>query len=500
MQTLRLNGHQKGENMSEAPEAPERGKGENPYSTLLTIIGGGVAVALVIFAIGFVVKDDGGGGGSGGGPSEISLSEFQINGNLNVPAGSSLNVSNAGTQVHNLRIEGDGGTKDIQPGGSEELSLADLKPGTYKVFCSIAGHQAAGMEADLTVGAAAGGGSAAAAGGEASSTTAKADSGSHAGATPRESEQNSQKMIKSFQPFVDQVTSGKLNTKGLGGQDLAPTVLPNGTKQFDITAEITDWEITPGETVKAWTYNGTVPGPTIRGEVGDRIRINLTNKLPVYTDLHMHGMVLPNDQDGVSPLTQPPIKPGQTYTYEYTVTEPAVAMYHPHIIAQEGIPNGLWGSMIFSPAGGGGRQDWMIPKGRTIGGLTVPADVKPALEKNMVLNDAGVIGLSLNGKGFPATEPYSMKVGDWAIFNYYSEGLMAHPMHLHQFPQLVIARDGIPLDEPYWADTVTIAPGERYTVLFQANKPGVWVWHCHILNHVESADAMIGMVTAITVS
>jgi manganese oxidase len=73
-------------------------------------------------------------------------------------------------------------------------------------------------------------------------------------------------------------------------------------------------------------------------------------------------------------------------------------------------------------------------------------------------------------------------------------------MHLHQFPQLVIARDGIPLDQPYWVDTLNVGPGERYTVLFQADKPGVWVWHCHILNHAETNDGMIGMVTAIAVS
>ncbi|MDP9494762.1 MAG: multicopper oxidase domain-containing protein, partial [Actinomycetota bacterium] len=66
----------------------------------------------------------------------------------------------------------------------------------------------------------------------------------------------------------------------------------------------------------------------------------------------------------------------------------------------------------------------------------------------------------------------------------------------HQFPQLVFAKDGIPLDHPYWADTVAIAPGERYSVLFLLESPGVWVWHCHILNHVESETGMFGMVTA----
>lgn len=72
-------------------------------------------------------------------------------------------------------------------------------------------------------------------------------------------------------------------------------------------------------------------------------------------------------------------------------------------------------------------------------------------------------------------------------------------MHQHQFPQLVFAKDGIPLDNPYWADTVNVAPGERYSVLLHADAPGTWVWHCHILTHVENDEGMFGMVTALIV-
>jgi len=477
-------------------------KPENPYSTLLAILGGGVAIALIVFAIGFVTKDSGGGGSSDSAAAAATadLSEFKIAGNLNVPEGGTIKVSNAGTQVHNLKIEGDGGTADLQPGASADLAVKDLKAGSYKVFCAIPGHQQAGMEATLVVGGSAPSSSSSASQAGSSSANSSSDTahGSDTG-TPNYTSM-SKSMLASFKPFVDQVTSGQLNTKGLGGQDLVPKILPDGTKEFDITAAITDWEVTPGKVVKAWTYNGTVPGPTMRGEVGDKIKVVLKNELPVYTDLHMHGMILPNDQDGVSPLTQAPILPGETFTYQYTVEKPAVAMYHSHLMGAMGIPNGLWGAMIFSPKGFAGSDEWMIPKGKTISGVTIPADIKPVMDKDMVLNDAGVIGLSLNGKGFPATEPYSMKVGDWAVFNYYSEGQLEHTMHLHQFPQLVIARDGIPLDQPYWADTINVGPGERYTVLFQADKPGVWVWHCHILNHAESDTQMIGMVTAIAVS
>ena len=144
--------------------------------------------------------------------------------------------------------------------------------------------------------------------------------------------------------------------------------------------------------------------------------------------------------------------------------------------------------------------DMPLPAGQTISGQEIPEDIEIAQDFPMVLNDAGVIGLSLDGKSFPATAPIVAEQGDWIQVSYYNEGLQVHPMHLHGFEQIVIAKDGEPLDHPYAADTVLVAPGERYTVIFNANAPGTWVWHCHILNHVESSDGMFGMVTAVVVT
>jgi FtsP/CotA-like multicopper oxidase with cupredoxin domain len=155
------------------------------------------------------------------------------------------------------------------------------------------------------------------------------------------------------------------------------------------------------------------------------------------------------------------------------------------------VPNGLFGVFMIG--------DLPIPTGQTIGGIALPDEIEIAQEIPMVLNDAGVIGFSLNGKSFPATEPYIVNSGDWLLVHYYNEGLQAHPMHQHQFPQLVVAKDGIPLDHPYWADTVNVAPGERYSVIMNPDEAGAWVWHCHILNHVEREEGMFGMVTALIV-
>jgi FtsP/CotA-like multicopper oxidase with cupredoxin domain len=86
------------------------------------------------------------------------------------------------------------------------------------------------------------------------------------------------------------------------------------------------------------------------------------------------------------------------------------------------------------------------------------------------------------------------------MVHYLNEGSQIHPMHLHGLDQVVIAKDGHPLPAPQTMDTVTVAPGERYTVLVKATVPGAWAWHCHILSHAETEKGMFGMVTALVVS
>jgi FtsP/CotA-like multicopper oxidase with cupredoxin domain len=281
-------------------------------------------------------------------------------------------------------------------------------------------------------------------------------------------------------------------TEGVGNPELEPSeVLDDGTLVFELTAEIVDWERAPGDVVQAWAYNGVVPVPSIHLDIGDEAIFRLTNDLPIATDLHQHGLNIDNEFDGVAPFTQDPIEPGDTFDYEYSADEVAVAMYHPHFHSQIGMPNGMFGTIYVG----------QVPThaGETIGDEVIPADLEVSQELPMVVNDAGVIGYSLNGKSFPATAPVVAETGDWVLFHYFNEGSQVHPMHLHQFDQIVVAKDGYPLDEPYVADVVNVAPGERYSVLVQLDKPGTWVWHCHILPHVEDDDGMFGMVTAVVV-
>jgi FtsP/CotA-like multicopper oxidase with cupredoxin domain len=272
-----------------------------------------------------------------------------------------------------------------------------------------------------------------------------------------------------------------------GGQLFEPIVEADGTKVFNITVQEVDWEVEPGKIVTAMTYNGAVPGPEIRVNVGDKVRIVVTNELRESTSVHFHGIRVPNKYDGVDPYTQKPIMPGQTFTYEWTTVEPAVGIYHSHHDAQAQIPDGLFGSFM---VGEMPIPDVLKEKGYT----------QVDKEVTMTLNDSGAIGLSLNGKSFPATEAYTLRLGQVMMVHYQNEGLMGHPMHMHQPVGWIVAKDGVPLLVPQPADTIWVSPGERYSVLYKAVDPGVWAWHCHILSHAEGPQGMFGMVTALIIT
>ncbi|MEK7215211.1 MAG: multicopper oxidase domain-containing protein [Chloroflexota bacterium] len=93
--------------------------------------------------------------------------------------------------------------------------------------------------------------------------------------------------------------------------------------EVQLLAARSPWELTPGTVTEAVTYNGTVPGPTIRATEGDTLRVTLVNKLQQDTSIHWHGLHIKNAMDGVPPYTQAPIGPGATFVYEFTVSHAA---------------------------------------------------------------------------------------------------------------------------------------------------------------------------------
>jgi plastocyanin len=176
-----------------------------------------------------------------GGPAtaNLELAEWEITGDLEIPPGDlSITLSNTGSMVHNLVFENGPRSVDVNGGETVTFEPGHLEPGTYTIFCDIAGHRAAGMEARLVVA------------GDPGEDAGDAEE-DHGGATPTEMDQM----------MIDSMLAFPAETEGIGNQPLEPTeVRADGTKVFDLAASVIEWEVSPGEFVDAWAYNGMAPG------------------------------------------------------------------------------------------------------------------------------------------------------------------------------------------------------------------------------------------------
>jgi len=267
-------------------------------------------------------------------------------------------------------------------------------------------------------------------------------------------------------------------TAGVGAVD-APFRLEGGRRIFELTAARTPWEVTPGQWVEAFAFNGIVPGPTLRMIEGEPVRVVVHNQLDQSTSVHWHGQRVPNAMDGVTYLTQDPIPPGGTFVYEFTPGPSGSHMYHSHHNSAEQVTKGLAGALLVQPR---------------------DVAAEPVVERDylFILND-GLGGFTVNGKGFPATPAYTAHRGERVRFRFFNYGAMAHPIHLHGLTYEVFARDGYALAQPFRCDTLTIAPFERWDVIVLADNPGTWAFHCHILSHAEGPEGMFGMFSALHV-
>lgn len=126
-----------------------------------------------------------------------------------------------------------------------------------------------------------------------------------------------------------------------------PWRLDGGVKVFNLVAEPVRREFLPGRAFDLWGFNGSVPGPTIEVDQGDRVRIHFTNRLPEGITVHWHGLEVPVPMDGVPFISQPLVMPGESFTYEYTLHQAGTFFYHSHMPMQEMM--GLLGFFIIHP-------------------------------------------------------------------------------------------------------------------------------------------------------
>jgi FtsP/CotA-like multicopper oxidase with cupredoxin domain len=303
---------------------------------------------------------------------------------------------------------------------------------------------------------------------------------------------------------------GILSTSSAGS-----TYVPT-TRHFTLVAEEKDISEGPTAVWHAWTYNGTVPGPTLHAWVGDKIVVTLYNQLNLTVSFHTHLVDYNFTSDGsqaniIAGMGVGSMVPaGQNYTYYFTAVYAGVFMYHDHSSDQYSIPyhmgQGLYGIFVI--------DDPKNPPPKLAHDWTVSmAEIGPRV------SGTGYAPYIMDSLGFPGGEPalvnlfaaqglpgvaaqfnktlltFEATVGDTVRFDLFNPGAylgLTHSFHLHDAEMISeFANPGVPVPDA----VVPLDPGVTDAILVTLNTPGVFLFHCHVVPHADAG--MIGVLVVL---
>jgi FtsP/CotA-like multicopper oxidase with cupredoxin domain len=243
--------------------------------------------------------------------------------------------------------------------------------------------------------------------------------------------------------------------------------------EVDLVAKVAEIEIAPGERVRAWTYNGSLPGPLIRARVGDRLIVHFTNNLEVNTTVHWHGVRVPNAMDGVPEHTQPAVFTGKSFTYDFEVNDAGLFWYHPHVMSAAQVGFGLYGALLVDdPEDGVGEVDEAV---LVLSDIALTDGEIEAPDSGGDL--AGAFGregtkVLLNGRADARMIARESAPQRWRIVNAAKSRYFF--LDLEGVPFTVIGTDGGLQASAERRDALAIAPGERLDVLLTPERPKDW--------------------------
>lgn len=263
--------------------------------------------------------------------------------------------------------------------------------------------------------------------------------------------------------------------------------MKDGVKEFHLHCRHTRREFMPDMWFDVWGFNDSMPGPTIEATQGDRVRIVVHNELPESTSMHWHGLEVPNRMDGVHGLTQDPIRPGETYVYEFDLHQNGTFFYHSHGPMQEGM--GMAGLFIIHPRATHSPpvdhdfalmvQEWAI-----LPQCTIPNTM--SMEFNF---------FTINGRSAPYITPLVVRLGSRVRIRFVNmSAIDHHPMHMHGHTFWITGTEGGRIPESAWipSNNVLVGVAQARDVEFIANNPGDWMIHCHMFHHMM--NHMVSMV------
>ena len=270
--------------------------------------------------------------------------------------------------------------------------------------------------------------------------------------------------------------------------------MKDGVKEFHLVCQHTRREFLPDVYMDVWGFNDSMPGPTIEAVEGDRVRIVVRNELPEATGMHWHGLEVPIHMDGVPGLTQDPIKPGETFVYEFDLHQNGTFFYHSHGAMQEGM--GMVGLFIIHPKVAHTPvvdrdfavivQEWAILPGATIPNTG-------SMEFNF---------FTVNGRSAPYVTPIVVRLGERVRLRMVNFSVIDHhPMHLHGMTFWITGTEAGRIPQTAWipSNNVIVGVAQARDIEFIANNPGDWMLHCHMFHHMMNhMTSMVGMMAGHT--
>lgn len=267
-------------------------------------------------------------------------------------------------------------------------------------------------------------------------------------------------------------------------------------------------------------YSPSIPGPSLEMTEGDQVCVEFTNNIDEHTSVHFHGIKAPylaNDTDGVPPVGAGVDIPngGGKVAVHFTAPPAGAYMYHAHENTTRQILLGLYGRIIVKAKnhrdnGYAYDDTWMLSEWR----------VNKDSSNNVIGSESSGLDVDnlpnyfiINGHAFdpndipnPGNKLVVLKQGQKARIRLIGMGQWAHPMHMHGRNFRVTAQDGVPIPvgQQRVMNTLTVHPGEIWEIEFTAGTThedlGIWVFHCHVLDHATNNDHYPGgLVSAIVI-
>lgn len=279
---------------------------------------------------------------------------------------------------------------------------------------------------------------------------------------------------------------------------------PGGRPLREFTMVVKDLtiEIAPGVKVDTWAfgmegYDVSVPGPEIRVDEGDFVRVYFKNTHALPHTIHFHGLNAPFHSDGVPGWSQREVEEDELFVYEFVARRPGTHVYHCHVQTLTHLDMGMYGAFIVNAK----NEKYEVDRE-----IVLFLDEWSVIEEGewYDLPMAGVNGMynyfTINSVAYPKLDAAikDVRFEEKIRVRLINMGYRNHSIHVHGHKTWVSHYDGYPVKDPHFVDTIPISPGQRIDFIFEADNPGVFPIHCHVVPHVSNdGDYPGGMLTGI---